>query len=102
MNTNIQTIKHLRKKDSERGLTLMEVLVAVLMVSAVLVAITPPIFLTVATRVQNRKAEQALQLANGEIDQVRVLVQEGITGRTKGSVNQLPKLASGVTTIAEV
>jgi type II secretory pathway pseudopilin PulG len=102
MKTDIQTIKHLQKKDSERGLTLMEALVAVLMVSAVLVAITPPIFLTVATRVQNRKAEQALQLAHGEIDQVRVLVQEGITGGPKGSVNQLPKLASGVTTIAEV
>jgi type II secretory pathway pseudopilin PulG len=102
MKTNLQTIPHLQKKDSERGLTLMEALVAVLMVSAVLVAITPAIFLTVATRVQNRKAEQALQLAHGEIDQVRVLVQEGITGGPKGSVNQLPKLASGVTTIAEV
>lgn len=102
MNTDIRTIRHLRKKDSERGLTLMEALVAVLMVSAVLVAITPPIFLTVATRVQNRKAEQALQLANGEIDQVRVLVQEGITGGRRGSVNQLPSLADGVKTIAEV
>ncbi len=77
----------------------MECLVAILMISAVMVAITPPIFLTVATRVQNRKAEQALQLANGEIDQVRVLVEQGITEETR---KQLPGEITGGTAATEV
>lgn len=65
----------------------MEALVAILMVSAVMVSITPPIFLAVATRVQNRRAEQAVQLAHGEIDQIRVLVEGGINKENK---EQLP------------
>jgi type II secretory pathway pseudopilin PulG len=62
---------------NEEGVTLLEALVAVLIVSVVAVSITPPIFLSVATRVQNRRAEQAIQLAQGEIDKVRVLLDEG-------------------------
>ncbi|MGB3557500.1 MAG: hypothetical protein WBA24_03060 [Geitlerinemataceae cyanobacterium] len=76
-----------RTRQTEKGLTLMEALVAILMVSAVMVAISPPIFLAVATRVQNRRAEQAIQLAHGEIDQVRVLVEGGINTENK---KQLP------------
>jgi type II secretory pathway pseudopilin PulG len=88
-----------RRQSAEKGLTLMECLVAILMISAVMVAITPPIFLTVATRVQNRKAEQALQLANGEIDQVRVLVEQGITQDT---LEQLPGEVTGGTAATSV
>lgn len=87
MNTRIDLMRQLRRQPSERGLTLMEALVAILMVSAVMVAITPPIFLAVATRVQNRRAEQAVQLAHGEIDQVRVLVEGGINDENQ---DQLP------------
>lgn len=87
MKTAIDPMRQLPKHHSERGLTLMEALVAILMVSAVMVAISPPIFLAVATRVQNRRAEQAVQLAHGEIDQIRVLVEGGITRDNK---NQLP------------
>jgi len=61
-----------------------------LITSAVTVAITPPIFLSAATRVQNRRAEQATQLANGQIDQVRVLMEKGITGGEDGNIDQLP------------
>lgn len=77
---------------SEDGLTLVEGLVAILIVSAVTVSITPAIFLSVATRVQNRRSEQAVQLAHGQIDQIRVLVEQGINAN---NVDQLPQLASG-------
>ncbi|MDY6937945.1 MAG: type II secretion system protein [Cyanobacteriota bacterium] len=83
-------------KASQKGLTLMESLVAIVMIAAVSVTITPPIFLAVATRVQNRKAEQALQLANGQVDQVRVLMEQGISDE-----KQLPENA-GVDTAAAV
>lgn len=84
---------------SEQGLTLMESLIAVIMVSAVAVAITPPIFLSVATRVQNRRAEQALQLAHGQIDQVRVLVEQGLNAN---NIDQLPALADGAVSLDNI
>lgn len=90
MKIGIRSMRQQRIAQSEQGLTLMEALVAILMVSAVMVAITPPIFLAVATRVQNSRAEQAIQLAHGEIDQVRVLVEQGITSENQ---KQLPTLA---------
>lgn len=50
---------------------------AMLILSIVVVGMTPPIFLTVGTRIQNRRVEQAVQLAQGEIDRVRVMVEQG-------------------------
>ena len=65
------------RRRSDQGLTLIEGLVAIVVVSITLVSITPPIFWATGTRVQNRRAEQALQLAQGEIDRVRTLVDQG-------------------------
>lgn len=62
---------------SDRGFTIVESLMAMLILSIVVVGMTPPIFLAVGTRVQNRRVEQAVQLAQGEIDRVRVLVEQG-------------------------
>lgn len=73
----------------EQGFTLLESLMGMVVISIVVVAITPPIFLTVATRVQNRRAEQAMQLAQGEVDRVRVLMEQG-------SKSNLPAVASGL------
>jgi prepilin-type N-terminal cleavage/methylation domain-containing protein len=62
---------------TEQGLTLLECLVAIVVVSITMVSITPPIFWATATRVQNRRAEQAQALAQAQIDQVRTLVERG-------------------------
>ena len=60
---------------SEQGLTLIECLVAIIIITLTVVAITPPIMLATATRVQSRRGEQATQIAQGEIDRVRLLVE---------------------------
>ena len=60
---------------SESGLTLIECLVAISVIAATSATIAPVMVLSVATRVQNQKTEQALQLARGEIDRVRLLVE---------------------------
>ena len=65
--------------NSSSGFTLIESLVAMVVISITLVAITPPIFWATGTRVQNRRAEQALALAQGEIDRVRAQVERGIS-----------------------
>ena len=57
------------------GFTLIESLVAMIVISITLVAIVPPIFWATGTRVQNRRAEQALAIAQGEIDRVRRVLE---------------------------
>lgn len=59
------------------GLTLIECLVAIIMIGLSTAAITPALVIAAATRVQSQKAEQAIQLAQGEIDRVRLLLETG-------------------------
>lgn len=63
---------------AEDGLTLIECIVAILIIAVTVTMITPPIFLSVATRVQNQRMEQALQLAQAEIDRVQLVVERGL------------------------
>lgn len=69
--------KYSHKSDS--GLTLIECLVAIVVIALTSASIAPVLVLSVATRVQNQKAEQALQLAKGEVDRVRLLVERSPT-----------------------
>lgn len=66
-----------QKRKTDEGLTLLECVVAIAIVALTGALITPPLFLATATRVQNRRSEQALQLAQGEIDRIRTLVEQG-------------------------
>lgn len=60
-----------------QGLTLLECLMAIVVVAITVATITPPIFLATATRIQSRRAEQANQIAQGEIDRIRQLLERG-------------------------
>lgn len=62
---------------TEDGLTLLECIMAMLIIVVTVTIITPPIFLSVATRVQNQRMEQSLQLAQAEIDRVQLIVERG-------------------------
>jgi type II secretory pathway pseudopilin PulG len=53
------------------GFSLLEVIVAVIMVQIAVVASLPPIAVAVATRIQNYRTEQALKIAQGEVDFVK-------------------------------
>ena len=70
-------------KTEAQGFTLVESLMGILVISVVAVTITPPIVLSTATRVQNRRAEQAMQLAQAEIDRIRVFVEQGTADTAK-------------------
>jgi prepilin-type N-terminal cleavage/methylation domain-containing protein len=59
----------------ETGFTLLESLIAIVVIAVTVVSITPPIFWATGTRVQNRRAEQAAQLAQAEVDRVRAVVE---------------------------
>jgi prepilin-type N-terminal cleavage/methylation domain-containing protein len=73
----------------QQGLTLIECLVAIIIVGLVSSAIAPALVISVATRVQSQKAEQALELAQSEIDRVRLLVE-----RSEANVGNLPPAAA--------
>lgn len=75
---------------SQQGLSLIECLVAIVIVSLTVLAITPPILLGAATRVQSRRSDQANHIAQSEIDRIRTLVERG-----NYTLNDLP--ASGGT-----
>ncbi len=65
------------RSNSSSGLTLIECLVAIIIVSLTVLAITPPILLATGTRVQSRRAEQANHIAQSEVDRLRLLVERG-------------------------
>jgi len=63
-------------KSSEQGLTLLESLVGILLITLVLAASTPPILLSAETRIQNRRSQQAMQIAQREVDRVRLIMEQ--------------------------
>lgn len=67
------------KQSTEQGLTLMESMVALVILSISITMLTPPIMLSLATRVRAHQAGQARQLAQGEIDRVRAVLEKGET-----------------------
>lgn len=98
--TYLELQKRVVKIHPEQGFTVIESLMAIIVVTMVSVAITPPIFLAVATRVQNQKAQQAMQLAQREVDQVRVSVEKG--NYSNSILLPLPTVSSEATGNAEV
>ncbi|HEY9735469.1 MAG TPA: type II secretion system protein [Trichocoleus sp.] len=70
----------------DEGLTLIECLVAIVMVGLVMGTVTPALVISTATRLQSQRTEQALRVAQAEIDQVRTIVERGTY-----SVTDLPQ-----------
>ncbi|MBW4543072.1 MAG: hormogonium polysaccharide secretion pseudopilin HpsB [Symplocastrum torsivum CPER-KK1] len=64
-------LKRLSPPSTQSGFTIIEGLLAILIVTALLVGIAPVITLSVATRLQARRVEQATQAARTYIDGVR-------------------------------
>jgi prepilin-type N-terminal cleavage/methylation domain-containing protein len=56
---------------SQSGFTLIECLIAIIIVSVLLVAVAPAVILSVATRVQARRVEVATEAARAYVDGVR-------------------------------
>jgi len=79
-------------RNNQAGLTLIECLVAIVMVALMGAIIAPAMVVSVATRVQSQRAAQALDIAQSEIDRVRILVERG-----EDYTNDLPPEITGVT-----
>ncbi|NER83155.1 MAG: type II secretion system protein [Leptolyngbya sp. SIO1D8] len=66
-----------QSNNPEAGLTLIESLIAIIVIGLTVSAITPAFVLAVATRVQSQRTEQANQIAQDEIDKARIVMELG-------------------------
>lgn len=66
-----------RRPDPEEGFTLLEALVATLLVTIILLTMAPPIILALAMRLHYQKSEQGMLLAQAEVERVRALLNSG-------------------------
>ncbi|MEA5504230.1 hormogonium polysaccharide secretion pseudopilin HpsB [Halotia wernerae UHCC 0503] len=96
--TSVPYLQH-----GESGFTIVESLVAILVVGILLAAIAPVIALSVATRVQSRRVELATQAARSYIDAVRtqkILATAGPTTDTALVAATAPTTTGTLTCIA--
>ncbi|BAU41922.1 type II secretion system protein [Leptolyngbya sp. O-77] len=84
-------------RSSESGVTLLECLIGVAVIAITATLILPPLFIASASRVQNRRAEQAFQIAQDEIDRIQTLVASG-----QHTATNLPASAGAFTNGATV
>ncbi|MCI3280535.1 hypothetical protein L5470_06010 [Synechococcus sp. PCC 6717] len=82
---------------AQRGLTLVECIVAILVVNVAVAALAAPLMLVAATRVQNDRIAQATALALAEADRMRVLMEQGVNVTT----NVIPPQSSVSATLGE-
>ncbi|MGK7929816.1 MAG: prepilin-type N-terminal cleavage/methylation domain-containing protein [Microcystaceae cyanobacterium] len=68
----------IRLSSRHQGLTMTEVLMAMLVSSIILAATAPILLLSASLRIQNDRAGRAVQLAQSEIDRLQVLVTQGV------------------------
>ncbi|AFY78493.1 MAG: hypothetical protein IGR93_20005 [Hydrococcus sp. C42_A2020_068] len=92
-------IKSIDVRASDKGLTMMEVLVGIL-VSSIVVGVFAPVWLTIAaTRIQHFRAEQAMNLAQSEIDRAQVNIMRGVKAT---DTDKVPPQATSVTNLSDV
>ena len=88
-------VQNTKGKSSEAGLTLLECVVAIAVIALTGAMIGPPLVLAAATRVQHRRAEQSLQVAQGEVDRIRTMVVRGVTVADAGQLPDTVSLSAG-------
>lgn len=71
----LSRLSQTRLSEAEQGISLIECIMAIAVIALATAMITPPLFIAAATRMQNQRAEQAMQIAQGEVDRIRFLVE---------------------------
>lgn len=87
-------------KASQQGFSLIEAMVGFTIVSTLLAALAPVILVAVATRLQNYRAEQAMQLAQSQVNRVQTLMSQGV--EQSQETGKIPPPAAKGTKVAKV
>ncbi len=84
---------------AQSGFSLIEALVGIAIIGITAALIPPVVTLSVAARAQNQRVEQAVRLAQGHMDLVRLRMERGLAGGTVGAfvadINRLVPEAGG-------
>jgi len=84
---------------SNKGLTLIEVLAAIVMLSIIVMAMAPPLLLSAATRVKMRRASQARLIAQEQLNSVQTIMMRSrdqkLPTNDDGSYKGIPPTISG-------
>ncbi|NEZ56430.1 hypothetical protein DXZ20_12250 [Leptolyngbyaceae cyanobacterium CCMR0081] len=72
-----RTMSQPSTQTNDSGLTLIEGLVAIVIIAITTTVMTPMVILAVGARVQSQRTEQAFQIAQAEVDRIKVIVERG-------------------------
>lgn len=89
-----------RQQHPDQGLTLVECVIAILVVNLGVAMLAAPLLMVAATRLRNDRINQATELARAEVDRLRVMMEQGIEIRTT-TPNVLPPASSISATIGQ-
>ncbi|URR35807.1 hypothetical protein NBE99_01355 [Thermosynechococcus sp. HN-54] len=89
-----------RQQQVNGGLTLVECLIAILVVNLGVAMLAAPLLMVAATRLRNDRINQATELARAEVDRLRVMMEQGVEIRTT-TTNVLPPASSVSATIGQ-
>ncbi|WP_298977093.1 hypothetical protein [uncultured Thermosynechococcus sp.] len=67
-----------RQQHPDQGLTLVECIIAILVVNLGVAMLAAPLLMVAATRLRNDRINQATELARAEVDRLRVMMEQGI------------------------
>jgi prepilin-type N-terminal cleavage/methylation domain-containing protein len=86
---------------SKKGLTLIEVLAAIVLLSVIIITMAPPLLLSAATRVKMRRASQARLIAQEQLNSVQTIMMRSrdqkLPTNDDGKYKGLPPIISGST-----
>lgn len=71
-----------KRKRAEQGLTMLETLVGIMVIAAIVTALTPALVVAFATRIHNYRVQNAMKIAQGEIERVKLVVERGVYDAT--------------------
>lgn len=77
----------------DKGFTLIETLMAMLIITAILSMVASIFLISTASRVQTLQAERAIDIAQGEIDRVQTYVASGVKGND--TTGKVPPVTTG-------
>lgn len=80
-------------KSQQKGLTLFECLVAILVVNLSIAMLTMPLAIVAATRLRNDRINKASELARESLDRLRAMMEQGVNVTTTDT-NLLPPQAT--------
>jgi len=93
--------KHVSSQSSETGFTLIESLLAIIVIAILMTAIAPVIVLSTATRLQAKRVELASKAASTYMDGVRSGKVKAPSVSTTGTLGEVPPPTSGTLTCSD-